>query len=171
MAILLNGAYSWGRRPPTEVARDMSLLKAEVRTMNTKQVKVASGSSDAASDTGVLELREVIAWTEIAEGSSGRPVRFVAGCEDHRFCRLPFSLVVRDRRGRPRIELCNSKSLGPSGAVLLCRSQVPALQEVQLQLNDEFDRPWVRAKVVDSRQTVSGYAVRVEFSSESHTAA
>ena len=149
----------------------MSLLKAEVRTMNTKQVKVASGSSDAASDTGVLEAREVIAWAEIAESSLGRPVRFVAGCEDHRLCRLPFNLIVRDRRGRPRVELCNSKSLGESGAVLICRSQVPALQEVQLQLNDEFDRPWVRAKVVVSLQTVGGYAVRVEFLTESQTAA
>jgi hypothetical protein len=139
--------------------------------MNTKQTKGTTGSSDAASDTGVLESREVIAWAEIAEGSSGRPVRFVAGCEDHRFCRLPFNLIVRDRRGRPHVELCNSKSLGPSGAVLVCRSRVPALQEVQLQLNDECDRPWVRAKIVNSRQTVGGYAVRVEFLTESQTAA
>jgi hypothetical protein len=95
----------------------------------------------------------------------------VAGCEDHRFCRLPFNLVVRDRRGRPRIELSNSKSLGPSGAVLICRSQIPPHQEVQLQLSDEFDRPWVRAKVVESRQTVGGYAVRVEFLTEFRTAA
>jgi hypothetical protein len=145
--------------------------QAEVRIMNTTHTKGTTGYSDAASDTGVLESREVIAWAEIAEGSSGQPVRFMAGCEDHRFCRLPFTLIVRDRRGRPRVELCNSNSLGASGAVLICRSQVPALQEVQLQLNDDFDRPWVRAKVIDSRQTLGGYAVRVEFSSESQTAA
>ncbi|UCG32487.1 MAG: hypothetical protein JSU68_12575 [Phycisphaerales bacterium] len=139
--------------------------------MDATQVKVTAGNSYAPTDAEVVEQREAIAWAEIAENCAGRPVRFAAGCEDHRFCRLPFNLVARDRRGRPLVELCNSKSLGASGAVLICRNQILPHQEVQLQLNDELDRPWVRAKVVDSRQTIGGHAVRVEFLTESRTAA
>ena len=139
--------------------------------MTARQTQTSRNFSDLMSNSVEREENEVMTWAEIAQASRGRALHFTAGCEDHRFCRLPFNLVTKDRLGRPQIEFCNSKSLGPSSAVLICRQSLEPFQDIQLQLDDELDRPWVRAKVTDSRQTVGGYAVRVEFLTEARQAA
>lgn len=126
---------------------------------------------DLVSELADLEQDEVIAWAEIARACRGHTLSFVPGCEDHRFCRLPFNLVAKDRQGRPRIELCTSKSLGAASAVLICRKPLTPFEEVQLQLDDELDRPWVRAKVIDTKQTIGGHAVCVEFLTEARQVA
>ena len=55
--------------------------------------------------------------------------------------------------------------------MLICRKPLTPFQEIQLQLDDELDRPWVRAKVTGIKQTIGGHAVRVEFLTEARQAA
>jgi hypothetical protein len=147
----------------------MYLPGAEVKAMSaTQDTEMFSNPKRRLSD---LEQSEVLAWARIAEDADAQGVPFVAGCEDHRSCQLLFNIISKDRKGRPVYQLCTSKSLGASSAVLICRHELPPFHEVQLQLDDEQDRPWVRAKVAECKQTVGGYAVRVEFLTEARQAA
>jgi len=117
------------------------------------------------------ELKEVRNWAGLAQTLEGQALSFVQGCEDHHLCRMNFTVVSKDRKGCPQIHMCASKSIGRTSAVLICRKELPLFAEVQIQLDDETERPWVRAKVTESAQTVGGYAVRVEFLAEARQAA
>ena len=118
----------------------------------------------------VVERTEREAWTEYAEGSGEAP-NYPADGWGQRFCQLPFNVIVRDRFGGKRILGVNSRSIGEESAVLLSREQLPLFEVVQIQLEDGNERPWVRAKVVDNRQTLGGFLVDVEYMIDDQRAA
>ena len=55
--------------------------------------------------------------------------------------------------------------------MLLSREGLPLFEIVQVQLEDGSERPWVRAKVVDNRQTLGGFLVHVEYMIDDQRAA
>jgi hypothetical protein len=110
----------------------------------------------------LIERNELLHWAEVARSHSTQH-GFRVDQPSHFVCHLPCNIQWKNRFGRAEAIKAHTQTIGMNGSVLTCRRALPLFGVVQLQLDDGTPRPWIHAKVIENKQTVSGYLISVEY--------